>query len=163
MPLLYEVDHSTEVSPVHAADGCDGCTDPEAAIHCQAAGRYPREQVSAEAVLARYSWPGNVRELQNVLGHACMMTDGDVIDVADLPEHLHNLPPRIDSERVELVPMSVVERRHAAGVLAALSGNKVQAARVLGIHRTTLARLLQEGGSTAEEDAGTVAPTHHTV
>jgi transcriptional regulator with PAS, ATPase and Fis domain len=97
-----------------------------------------------EAVLARYSWPGNVRELENVLGHACMMADGAAIDVADLPEHLHNPPPRSAPEQVELVPMSVIERRHAAGVLAAMNGNKVQAARILGIHRATLARLLQE-------------------
>ena len=62
--------------------------------------------------------------------------------------------------------MSVVERRHAAGVLAAVNGNKVQAARILGIHRTTLARLLQEEGrggdaSVAEEDAGALSPFHN--
>jgi len=98
----------------------------------------------AEAGLARYSWPGNVRELENVLGHASMMTDGDAIDVPDLPEHLHNPPPRTHPGSVELLPLSVVEQRHAAGVLAAVNGNKVQAARILGIHRTTLARLLEE-------------------
>jgi DNA-binding NtrC family response regulator len=119
-----------------------------------------------ESVLARYSWPGNVRELENVLGHACMMTDSDVIDVADLPEHLHNAPPRSHSEQVEFAPMSVVQRRHAAAVLAAVNGNKVQAARILGIHRTTLSRLIQEEGSAhaaraPEEDAGALAPFHH--
>jgi DNA-binding NtrC family response regulator len=99
----------------------------------------------AEALLARYSWPGNIRELENALGHACMMTDRDVIDIADLPDHLRNLPARpVQNEQTELVPMEVVERRHAQRVLAAMGGNKVQAARVLGIHRTTLARLLQE-------------------
>jgi len=120
----------------------------------------------AEAVLARYSWPGNVRELENVLGHACMMTDSGAIDVADLPEHLHNPPPRSQPEPVEFVPMSVVERRHAAAVLAAMNGNKVQAARILGIHRATLARLLQEDwpagvARDAEEDAGVLPGSHH--
>jgi transcriptional regulator with PAS, ATPase and Fis domain len=120
----------------------------------------------AEAVLARYSWPGNVRELENVLGHACMMTDGNAIDAADLPGLLHNSPPRSQPEQVELVPMSVVERRHAASVLAALNGNKVQAAKILGIHRTTLARLVEEDGRadtarTAEEEADVLAPFHH--
>jgi DNA-binding NtrC family response regulator len=100
----------------------------------------------AEAVLARYPWPGNVRELENVLGNACMMTDNDVIDVADLPEHLRNRLLSPHGEQVELTPMSVVERRHAASVLAAVNGNKMRAARILGIHRTTLARLLQEEG-----------------
>ena len=119
----------------------------------------------AEAVLARYSWPGNVREMENVLGHACMMTDRDAIDAADLPGHLHNPPPRSQPEQVELVPMLVVERRHAAGVLAAVNGNKVQAARILGIHRATLARLLQEDGRSgaapgADEDAGALPRSH---
>ena len=120
----------------------------------------------AEAVLARYSWPGNVRELENVLGHACMMTDSDAIDVADLPEHLHNPAPRSQPEQVELVPMSVVERRHAAAVLAAMDGNKVRAAKILEIHRTTLARLVGEdgrgaAGSEAEEVAGVLVPFRH--
>jgi DNA-binding NtrC family response regulator len=117
-----------------------------------------------ETVLARYSWPGNVRELENVLGHACMMTDSDSIDAADLPESLHNPQPRSHPEQVELAPMSVVERRHAAGVLAAVNGNKVQAAKILGIHRTTLARLLHEEGpagttSAFEEEADAVRPS----
>jgi DNA-binding NtrC family response regulator len=39
----------------------------------------------AQIVVARYSWPGNVRELENALGHACMMTMRDMLDVEDLP------------------------------------------------------------------------------
>lgn len=103
----------------------------------------------AEALLARYSWPGNVRELENVLGHASMMADGDLLDVNDLPAHLHNPPPRPAGEPVELAPMAVVERRHAERVLEAMKGNKVQAARILGIHRATLARLLQDDPAVA--------------
>jgi DNA-binding NtrC family response regulator len=44
----------------------------------------------AQTLLARYSWPGNIRELQNVIEHACMMTESDVIDVRDLPERVQN-------------------------------------------------------------------------
>ena len=36
----------------------------------------------AQTLMARYSWPGNVRELENVIGHACMMAESDVIDIA---------------------------------------------------------------------------------
>jgi DNA-binding NtrC family response regulator len=95
-----------------------------------------------------------------------MMTDGDVIDVADMPENLHNPPPRSHPEQAEFVPMSVVERRHAAQVLAAMNGNKVQAARILGIHRATLARLLQEDwpagvARDTEEDAGVLPRSRH--
>jgi DNA-binding NtrC family response regulator len=62
--------------------------------------------------------------------------------------------------------MSVVERRHASAVLAALNGNKVQAAKILGIHRATLARLLQEEGRAgarrdAETDASAAPPSRN--
>jgi len=40
----------------------------------------------AQSRMANYFWPGNVRELENVIGNACMMVDGTVIDVGDLPE-----------------------------------------------------------------------------
>jgi DNA-binding NtrC family response regulator len=40
-----------------------------------------------QILLARHSWPGNIRELENALGHACMMTMSDMIDVEDLPNH----------------------------------------------------------------------------
>ena len=55
----------------------------------------------AQAVLNRYSWPGNVRELQNVIGHACMVTQGDVIDVRDFPDHFrgHREAPEISRLR----------------------------------------------------------------
>lgn len=46
----------------------------------------------AQIVLSRHSWPGNVRELENVIGHACMMAMGEVIDVTDLPEYLRHSP-----------------------------------------------------------------------
>jgi len=117
----------------------------------------PRLTRRAEAVLAGYSWPGNVRELSNVLGHACMMTDRQVIDVADLPEHLRAAPGRSFAEDTEMETMCVIERRYAARVLAAVGGNKVQAAKILGIHRSTLARMLQEDGG-GDDDSSLAAP-----
>jgi DNA-binding NtrC family response regulator len=98
----------------------------------------------AETALARYGWPGNVRELENALGHACMMTDSDSIDVPDFPEQVRQPAPRQQAAELELLPLAVVERRHAERVLAAMGGNKVQAAKILEIHRATLARILQE-------------------
>jgi DNA-binding NtrC family response regulator len=44
----------------------------------------------AQIVLGRHSWPGNVRELENVIGHACMMALGEMIDVADFPDWLQH-------------------------------------------------------------------------
>jgi transcriptional regulator with PAS, ATPase and Fis domain len=40
--------------------------------------------------LSRYSWPGNIRELENIIGHACMMTEKDLIDIGDLPEYVRS-------------------------------------------------------------------------
>ena len=96
-------------------------------------------------LFARHAWPGNVRELENALGHACMMCDGDVIDVGDLPEHL-SAPQAwpVPAEEERLLPMAEVHRRHALRVLAAVNGNKAEAARILGVHRATLYRLLGE-------------------
>src|SRR5258708_26030051 len=42
----------------------------------------------AQTRLSAYPWPGNIRELENVIGNACMMADGNLIDLDDLPERL---------------------------------------------------------------------------
>lgn len=106
-------------------------------------GIAPRAQI----VFARYSWPGNVRELENVLGHACMMCESDMVDVRDLPEHLTNPVSRALTDDDSLLPMAEVHRQHALRVLAAVNGNKAEAARILGVHRATLYRLIDEPGA----------------
>jgi transcriptional regulator with PAS, ATPase and Fis domain len=45
----------------------------------------------AQRRMATYAWPGNVRELENVIGNAAMMTEGNTIDLSDLPEPLRGL------------------------------------------------------------------------
>jgi len=110
-------------------------------------GLTPRAQI----VLARYGWPGNVRELENVLGHACMMVDGDTLDVRDLPEHLKGSAAQEPQEDEDLLPLAEVHRRHALKVLERVEGNKARAAKILGIHRATLYRLI-EGGKAEPED-----------
>lgn len=96
----------------------------------------------AQAFLASHSWPGNVRELENVIGHACMMTTGDVIDVQDLPERLRKpvpVPPREESGPVTL---ELVQHRHVLKVLEHFGGNKARTADALGIGRGTLYEML---------------------
>jgi DNA-binding NtrC family response regulator len=98
----------------------------------------------AQAVLSRYPWPGNIRELENVVGHAAMMTHGDLVDVRDLPESLLG---KFDFSAVAdegLLPLDELSRRHALRVLKYTGGNKVRAAEILGIGRTTLYRLLED-------------------
>ncbi len=123
-------------------------------------GVTPRAQV----VLSRYRWPGNVRELENVLGEACMMSDGDRIDVRDLPGYLREPGPLVELEveraiekaAAEMLPLEEVHRRYCLRVLESVGGNKVQAARILGINRATLYRILEEHGHGARTEASHV-------
>ena len=103
----------------------------------------------AQTVLSRYSWPGNVRELENVIGHACMMTESDVIDIRDLPDRIQNLRPESVESELEL-SMDQIARLHAQRVLAHVGGNKVRAAEIMGISRTYLYELLKK--STPDHD-----------
>jgi transcriptional regulator with PAS, ATPase and Fis domain len=92
--------------------------------------------------LSQHSWPGHVRELENVIGHAAMMTMGDMIDLPDLPPYL-----RANSERGDDVtpfPPSDMgtfeeqERLLLSRALDAVAGNKSKAARLLRIGRDAL-------------------------
>jgi DNA-binding NtrC family response regulator len=85
-----------------------------------------------------------VRELENVLGHACMMTESDVIDVRDLPERIQNQKPSANDPSEEMMSLEHLSRRHAQRVLAHAGGNKARAAEILGISRTYLYELLKK-------------------
>ena len=98
----------------------------------------------AQAVLGRHDWPGNVRELQNVFGLACMMTQGNTIDVADLPSYLSKPESPANVEDESMLPLDELSKRHARRVLERVGGNKVRAARVLGVSRVTFYRLLND-------------------
>jgi DNA-binding NtrC family response regulator len=103
-------------------------------------GITPRAQI----ILARYSWPGNVRELENVLGHACMLTDSQMIDARDLPETLKAQQKPDSPLDGNLLPLSEVNRAHIYLVLEKVGGNKARAAKILGINRATLYRFLKD-------------------
>jgi DNA-binding NtrC family response regulator len=45
---------------------------------------------AAMSLLLSHTWPGNVRELENVVGHACMMAEGDILGIDDLPAASRN-------------------------------------------------------------------------
>jgi DNA-binding NtrC family response regulator len=104
-------------------------------------GITPRAQI----VLARYAWPGNIRELRSALGSACIMAEGDMVDVRDLPERiLARAADTKTEDSNELLPLAEVERRHVLRVLEQVGGNKVQAAKILGINRATVYRIANE-------------------
>jgi two-component system response regulator HydG len=102
---------------------------------------------AAAQKLVAYGWPGNVRELQNCMERAVALTRFDQIGVDDLPEKIrdyrrsHVLVTSDDPS--ELVPLEEVERRYIARVMEAVGGNKTAAARILGIERKRLYRMLE--------------------
>jgi len=99
---------------------------------------------AALAALAAYPWPGNVRELQQVLCKAVMHCTGDTIQLEDLPP-LSSLPPRVQTAHQSDVPTRLDEmvHRHVRTVMESCGGNKLRAADLLGISRSTLYRMLE--------------------
>ena len=99
----------------------------------------------AQALLASYCWPGNVRELENTLGHACMMSSGEMIDVGDLPPHLFEQGAASERQPEQILSLGEFERSYVRRVLVSLDGNKVRTAEALGISRSKLYSLLIHG------------------
>lgn len=97
--------------------------------------------------LVNYDWPGNVRELENCMERAVALTSFDEITLDDLPAKLREYRPTEvyapSDDPKDLPPMHVVEERYMRKVLAAVSGNKTLAAKVLGLDRRTLYRKLE--------------------
>lgn len=98
----------------------------------------------AQTRLAGYPWPGNVRELENVIGNACMMASGNLIDVSDLPERLRGPVSQSLAADDTLISLEELEHRHILRVLEAVGGNKARAAEILGIGRATIYQLLSK-------------------
>lgn len=94
----------------------------------------------AQNLLSRYHWPGNIRELENVIGNACMMTDGPMIDICHLPSELSH--PESATGDSPFLSLADVERNHVRRVMEMVGGNKLRAAEILGISRSTLYNLL---------------------
>ncbi|HSG09299.1 MAG TPA: sigma-54 dependent transcriptional regulator [Longimicrobiales bacterium] len=103
----------------------------------------PAPTVAAETLeaLLAHDWPGNVRELENCLVRAIALSTGGVIR----PEHLglNPGPPASDSA---FRSMDEVAAEHVRRVLEGVGGNKAKAARVLGISKPRLYRLIEKHG-----------------
>jgi DNA-binding NtrC family response regulator len=107
-----------------------------------------RSRVSPEAMqaLAHYAWPGNVRELANVLERAQILAEDHLITPDDLPDALSAARPGGEASSGDPRHLSEVERQHVRAVLQQEKGNKVHAARALGISRRSLYRLIEKYG-----------------
>jgi two-component system response regulator HydG len=116
-----------------------------------AQARHPgRFTAAARGALEACRWPGNVRELGNAVQHGVALAGPDDIDVAHLPEDVVT-PRRSRPEPGALRSLADVERGHIVHVLEACGGRQGDAARVLGIGRTTLWRKLREHGIDVRE------------
>jgi DNA-binding NtrC family response regulator len=131
----------------------------------------PRKKISREAVrmLKTYSWPGNVRELENFIERAVALGTGETLEPIDFPSqlsahvNLHRISTSEPSRRPSRVlPIAEVERHAILNAVAEAKGDKLLAARMLGIGKTTLYRKLRQyerGGLQSSTPQASPAPT----
>jgi DNA-binding NtrC family response regulator len=116
---------------------------------CEPNGRARTVSDDAMARLIAYDWPGNVRELENAIERAVALGSGPILHVGDLPSNLHYASGGRLPQADELLPLEELERRAILRALSEASGDKLAAARLLGIGKTTLYRKLKQYDSEA--------------
>jgi len=106
----------------------------------------PVRTISEDAMrrLIAYDWPGNVRELENAIERAVALGSGPIVHVADLPSNLQYPTTERAPEKDEILPLEELERRAILRTLRETGGDKLSAARMLGIGKTTLYRKLKQ-------------------
>lgn len=115
---------------------------------------YQREVtgITPEAVrkLTNHSWRGNVRELKHAIERMVVETEGDTLDVEDLPENVRDSTDIVPVAMPNMSGLSMadVERLHILGTLKLTGGNRERAAAILKIGARTLYRKLKEYGIT---------------
>ena len=106
----------------------------------------PIHTISEEAMrrIMAYDWPGNIRELENAIERAVALGSGPILHVGDLPSNLQYTSAEKLPEGDEMVPLEALERRAIFRALRETAGEKLAAARLLGIGKTTLYRKLKQ-------------------
>ena len=106
----------------------------------------PVRTISEDALrrLMAYDWPGNVRELENAIERAVALGSGPIVHIGDLPSNLLYPPVESVSENEGVLPLEELERRAILRTLRETGGDKLAAARLLGIGKTTLYRKLKQ-------------------
>jgi DNA-binding NtrC family response regulator len=104
----------------------------------------------AMARLIAYDWPGNVRELENAVERAVALGSGSILHTGDLPSNLQYAAADRMPASDELLPLDELERRAILRALREAGGDKLAAARLLGIGKTTLYRKLKQYDAAAQ-------------
>ena len=110
-------------------------------------------------IMSAYDWPGNVRELENAIERACALSSGPVLQLRDMPSQLQEFrmhafrgetpDPTLhsaDDADLQIVSIAEMEKEAILTTIRQLNGDKLMAARLLGIGKTTLYRKLKEYG-----------------
>jgi DNA-binding NtrC family response regulator len=111
-------------------------------------------------VMNSYDWPGNVRELENMIERACALSSGPLLHLGDLPTQLQE--HRMQTQRLtqasaeaaatgegaeeSILTIAEMEKQAILNTIRQLNGDKLTAAKLLGIGKTTLYRKLKEYG-----------------
>jgi DNA-binding NtrC family response regulator len=103
-------------------------------------------KVDPEAMRAilSYDWPGNIRELANVLERAQILAEDNLITLDDLPENMQMAPPTHQVSSSSPLNLREIEFRTVKAALDQAKGNKVHAAKALGISRRSLYRFIEK-------------------
>jgi DNA-binding NtrC family response regulator len=127
----------------------------------QETGVSHRLSEDAMRLMTEYDWPGNVRELQHAIERTCAMSSGPMLHTVDLPTQLqdyreHHREALLEAAQPSepgdplgagvVVSIADMERQAILGTIRQLKGDKLMAARLLGIGKTTLYRKLKEYG-----------------
>jgi DNA-binding NtrC family response regulator len=114
-------------------------------------GSTPTISEEAMGLLIAYDWPGNVRELENCIERGLALGTGSILEIGDLPSTLVNCRSRHMPGHDEILPLVELERRAIVNILRH-TPDKIAAARMLGIGKTTLYRKLKAYNVSAAED-----------
>src|ERR1700685_2542913 len=112
--------------------------------YSEAQGKTRTISEDAVARLMGYDWPGNVRGLENAIERAIALGSGPILHVGDLPSNLQHASGERLPQNDELLPLEELERRAILRALRESGGDKLAAARLLGIGKTTLYRKLKQ-------------------
>ncbi len=94
-------------------------------------------------LLLEYCWPGNVRELANIMERAYVLTDTEMITPAALPAEILTAAP-VQNGKARLPTLDEAQRKVIIAALETTGGKKMAAAKILGLERRKLNRLLEK-------------------